>query len=183
EHRCSSPVGSRVGSFQVQRLFGRRTRTLVPTAAELLRPEIPHNARDKLLQRKVIQSNAYNRHAKELQPLQQGGTVRIQPKPNDRTKQWIKGEVEDQVDVRSYNIRTEDGRVYRRNRRHLRKTKPTPHSHIEMVIITLKNLTRHQDQLRMNKQQLLLPKQCTNRKKQPPRNKSRAVEVMFKVRQ
>ena len=31
--------------------------------------------------------------------------------------------MEDQVDIRSYEVRTEDGRLYRRNRRHLRQSK------------------------------------------------------------
>ena len=37
--------------------------------------------------------------------------------------------MEDQVDIRSYEVRTEDGRLYRRNRRHLRQSKePFVHS-------------------------------------------------------
>lgn len=35
----------------------------------------------------------------------------------------MKAIVEGQVDIRSYNIRTEDGREYRRNRRHLRTSR------------------------------------------------------------
>ena len=45
----------------------------------------------------------------------------MSPKVKDRDRKWIKATVEDQVDVRSYDVRTEDGRVYRRNRRHLRR--------------------------------------------------------------
>jgi len=40
-----------------------------------------------------------------------------------KDNKWLKAEVQDQVDIRSYKIRTEDGREYRRNRRHLRKSK------------------------------------------------------------
>jgi len=99
-------------------LFGRRTRTLLPTASTLLQPKVPHDARDKLLRRKEIQSYYYNRNVKELPPLQRGETVRMH-----KDNKWLKAEVQDQVDIRSYKIRTEDGREYRRNRRHLRKSK------------------------------------------------------------
>ena len=44
-------------------------------------------------------------------------------KPADRSGRWYKARVEQQVDVRSYDVRTEDGRVFRRNRRHLRGSK------------------------------------------------------------
>ena len=47
-----------------------------------------------------------------------GDVVGIRPTGNE--KAWKKALVEDQVDVRSYNVRTEDGPIFRRNRRHLR---------------------------------------------------------------
>ena len=50
-----------------------------------------------------------------------GEIVRV--KPTDRSGQWFKACVEQQVDVRSYEVRTEDGKIFRRNRRHLRNSK------------------------------------------------------------
>ena len=44
-------------------------------------------------------------------------------KPTDRSGRWFKARVEHQVDVRSYEARTEDGKIFRRNRRHLRNSK------------------------------------------------------------
>ena len=44
-------------------------------------------------------------------------------KPTDRSGRWFKARVEQQVDVRSYEVRTEDGKIFRRNRRHLRSSK------------------------------------------------------------
>ena len=44
-------------------------------------------------------------------------------KPTDRSGGGYKARVEQQVDVRSHDVRTEDGRVFRRNRRHLRSSK------------------------------------------------------------
>ena len=44
-------------------------------------------------------------------------------KPTDRSGRWFKARVEHQVDVRSYEVRTEDGKIFKRNRRHLRSSK------------------------------------------------------------
>ena len=41
----------------------------------------------------------------------------------DSSQRWFKEEVEEQADVRSYNVRTEDGRILRRDRRHLRRSR------------------------------------------------------------
>ena len=103
----------------VQRLFGRRTRTKLPIAKRLLKPETCTRVVEKLLEKKERQAFYYDRGAKELKPLERGQVVRFRP-PGYR--KWKKAVVDDQTDVRSYAIRTEDGRRYRRNRSHLRTT-------------------------------------------------------------
>ena len=108
-------------SSPAQRMFGRRTRTLIPTTSELLKPKIVEDVPGKLLKRKQLQAKYYNISAKELPPLSNGEVVRV--KPTDRSGRWYKARVEQQVDVRSYDVRTEDGRVFRRNRRHLKSSK------------------------------------------------------------
>ena len=102
-------------------MFGRRTRTLIPTTSELLKPKIVEDVQGKLLKRKQLQAKHYNISAKELPPLRKGEIVRV--KPTDRSGRWFKARVEHQVDVRSYEVRTEDGKIFRRNRRHLRNSK------------------------------------------------------------
>ena len=52
-----------------------------------------------------------------------GETVRVAPQPGNRSQKWLKAVVRDQTDVRSYNVRTEDGRMFRRNCKHLRSSK------------------------------------------------------------
>ena len=47
--------------------------------------------------------------------------MRVKPRPD--SKEWIKAAVDKEVDIRSYQARTEDGRTYRRNRRHLKHTR------------------------------------------------------------
>ena len=119
-------------SSPAQRLLGRRTRTLLPTAAPLLKPETQPNIREKLLKRKEVQRKYYNRSTKELPPLKKGDTVRVHPMSTDRHGQCFKAKVEEKVDIRSYVVRKEDGQTYRRNRRHLRATKePFVSSNIE----------------------------------------------------
>ena len=54
---------------------------------------------------------------------QTGEVARVAPKPGDRERKWFKAQVEGQVDIRSYEVGPEDGRLYRWNRRHLRQSK------------------------------------------------------------
>ena len=117
-----------IGSSPSQRLFGRRTRTMLPTSSGLLVPEtcVPH----KLKEKKAKQTYYYNRGAKALNRLEPGEVVRI--KPERGSMKWTKATVDKEVDIRSYQVRTEDGRTYRRNRRHFRHSRepifkaPTP---------------------------------------------------------
>ena len=106
-------------------MFGRRTRTQLPSAEELLRPQIAavETIKKQTLRQKEKQFFFYNQHVKELSPLKNGQVARVAPQPTDKQNKWSKGKVEDQVDIRSYRVRTEDGRVFRRNRRHLKCSK------------------------------------------------------------
>ena len=70
--------------------------------------------------RKAKQTYFYNRSAKELSRLEPGDPVRIKPETDSRT--WTKANEYKEVDNRSYKVRTEDGRTYRRNRMYLRLT-------------------------------------------------------------
>lgn len=100
-----------------QRLFGRRTKTLLPTSSRLLRPKAATSTLQQLQANKAKQAYYYNRHTKSLKPLEEGDTVRI--KPHKREKKWRKATVRNEVGTRSYQVTTENGRTYRRNRRHL----------------------------------------------------------------
>ena len=77
----------------------------------------------------------YDRGTKELTELLPGDLVRIQPQPSKlrKRKEWTLARVEGKVDIRSYQVRTEDGWVYRRNRRHLTR-ETTGDSRSEMVL-------------------------------------------------
>lgn len=45
-----------------------------------------------------------------LEPLKDGDIVRV--KPREKDNRWIMAKVEKQVDVRSYQVKKEDGRVF-----------------------------------------------------------------------
>lgn len=112
-----------IGTSPAQRLFGRRTKTLLPTPTKLLETSGAQNVTDKLRRSKNKQEYYYNRGTKELVPLEPGDSIRIKPRAGG--KRWIKAEVDSQVNIRSYNVTTEQGQTYRRNRRHLRLTPET----------------------------------------------------------
>ena len=118
-----------LGSSPAQRLFGRRTKTLLPTTRKLLKPKIQTRIKKKKQHKQDVQKHQYDRHAKSLAPLKTGETVRMKPKHSCTDKRWTKAKVQEQVDIRSYSVITEDGREYRRNRKHLKSTKEafTPH--------------------------------------------------------
>ena len=65
------------------------------------------------------QANYYNRSAHNLPTLETGETVRMKT-PN---KHWEKAVVLSEHKPRSYEIETESGARYRRNRRHIRKSR------------------------------------------------------------
>ena len=92
-----------------QRMFGQRTRTLIPATSELLKQKLVDDIPGKLLKKKKLQAKYYNYGAKELPHLSNGEVVRV--KPTGRSSQWHKAQVKQQVDVRSYEVRMEDGRV------------------------------------------------------------------------
>ncbi|CAG2219480.1 unnamed protein product [Mytilus edulis] len=104
-----------------QRMFGRRGRTLLPSASRLLKPDIQTDVVGNKRIQKEKQRSYYNRSAKDKTELAKGDIVRIKPFKNG--KEWTKAKVDEKCNIRSYNVTTEDGSTYRRNRRHLILTK------------------------------------------------------------
>ena len=72
-------------------------------------------------------------------------------KPTDRSGRWFKARVEQQVDVRSYEVRTEDGKIFRRNRRHLRGSKEAPSVRVNAEPIHRPNQTHLPERLTIPK--------------------------------
>ena len=102
-----------------QRLMGRRTRTLLPTAETLLQPNSDTTATARYLAaRKRLQCRQYNRGFKNLAPLKAGDAIRMKL-PGE--KKWSLGQCTRPLGRRSYEVEVE-GRRYHRNRRQVRST-------------------------------------------------------------
>ena len=107
----------------VQILFGRRTRTHLPTTQKLLASAHDRTAEKALQTAKERQSAYYNTSAKEKQQLKVGDTVRTRW---DKRHPWKKAKVVKVLPYRSYELRYEDGSVRRRTSKHVRFSPEPP---------------------------------------------------------
>ena len=111
------------GVTPAQALMSRRLRSPLPISQRKLNPKPVnrttfHAARQQQQQQ---QRKHYDRTAKSLPPLEKGDTVRFR---KDLQAAWTRGTVIRKHEApRSYVIKGENGTEYRRNRRHLRKTR------------------------------------------------------------
>lgn len=103
-----------------QRLMSLSTKTLLPTTANLLRPQITEDLHEKLLFNKERQAKYYNRGAWALARLNPSDTLRMYHGSNKtKDQELLKASVRSQVGTRSYEVVTEDGKTFRRNRVYL----------------------------------------------------------------
>jgi len=104
-------------------MFGRRTRTNLPTTTELLSISYDESALDALLDAKRRQANYYDRRARPREPLSVGDTVRTRWNNHD---DWEKAEITKVLPYRSYQLRFEDGSMRRRTSKHVRFSSEPP---------------------------------------------------------
>uniref|UniRef100_A0A3Q1GA47 Integrase catalytic domain-containing protein n=1 Tax=Acanthochromis polyacanthus TaxID=80966 RepID=A0A3Q1GA47_9TELE len=97
-------------------LMNRKLRTTLPCYTRIKRNKEIQTKLDNL---KRKQKNYYDKATKTLTPLAKDDVVRI----HDQDTWSRKATVLQEVGPRSYEVRTEDGNVLRRNRRNLLKTK------------------------------------------------------------
>ena len=103
-----------------QLLFGRKLRTQVPIATESLIPKTPdqYNTQRKLILRREKAKLNHDRHSRKTPypTLNLGSRIRFH-----HGKEWVPAEFVSQSQYpRSFNIRTPDGNVIRRNRAHIK---------------------------------------------------------------
>ena len=109
-------------SSPAQRLLGRRTKTELPTNAELLKPQGVNtdDVKMRIKTRQQRQARYYDKKARDLPPLEEGDVVRMRLFAlNGKT--WEKASVSKTLDERSYQVETEDA-TCRRKPVDLRKT-------------------------------------------------------------
>uniref|UniRef100_A0A8C7WX48 Gypsy retrotransposon integrase-like protein 1 n=1 Tax=Oryzias sinensis TaxID=183150 RepID=A0A8C7WX48_9TELE len=116
DHRNTPTQG--LDTSPAQRLLSRRTRTLIPMSDSLLQPKVTKNNQG-LTKNRERQSKYYNRTARDMDNLNPGDSVRVQPfEPHGL---WDKARVCKTLGDRSYEVEMDNGRVLRRNCRHLRR--------------------------------------------------------------
>jgi transposase InsO family protein len=108
-----------VNTSPAQRLFSRRTKTLLPTTSNLLKPGTARSfeSQKQLLENKRF--NTANRKGHDLKPLNPGDSVRVEPTQRG-TKEWRPAKVIKELKPRTYEIQLGNGNTVRRNRQHLR---------------------------------------------------------------
>ena len=103
-----------------QRLLGRRTKTLIPTTTEVLKPQGENTEKcRKQMENKKVATAERHMYRPQLKPFNVGDVVRMQP-INRAEKEWKEATVSKQLEARSYEVMDERGHTYRRNRQHLR---------------------------------------------------------------
>ena len=108
-----------------QRLFGRRTKSMMPTAEAKLRPGYIDPSREAELKvnRRALTAPSGRQ---DLKILHVGDTVRMQPiRTGDR--EWTQARVKRAITTRAFEVEAY-GRCYRRNRLHLRISAKSTHS-------------------------------------------------------
>ena len=113
---------AQLGLSPVQVLFGRRTRTNLPTAAALLTPPAAPVAQAALVTAKQRQAHYYNKRAKARAPIPIGSTVRARFDEGD----WRKAEVTRILPHRSYEVTFEGGSNRRRTSRQIHTSRESP---------------------------------------------------------
>ncbi|VDI20639.1 Hypothetical predicted protein [Mytilus galloprovincialis] len=115
-----------------QIFYGRRLKTTLPTTAPLLNVNNSQDTRRKLKERQS--KYYYDRHSKPLEPLQNGQKVLVH-----NGNKWSKHATVKRKHhtPRSYVVETADGRLYQRNRKHLRPTKCNKDQHTQNIVPTV----------------------------------------------
>ena len=103
-------------SWQLWRLMSRRTRTRIPTTSMMLEPKIEKHLPLKLKKMRLQKKKHYDMNAKPLKPLQKEQIVRLETKRGYGERAIV---IKEALRPRSYIVKTESGREFERNRRHL----------------------------------------------------------------
>lgn len=118
-HHRLTPRNDALGTASEQ-LMGRIIRSNLPIKSSLLKPKVIDNVPNKLSKVRSVQNDFANRKSRQTKTLFEGDSIRIQRSKRD----WCGGTIISKHEQpRSYIVKTDDGRIYRRNSHHIRATK------------------------------------------------------------
>ena len=115
-----------IGYSPAQLFLGRRLKTSLPTSAPLLQPQglDLHEVNDRLKTRQIKAKFYHDRHSgKDLKPLKIGESVVMAT----GDKKALATVIKRHDAPRSYILQSRDGRIFRRNRKHLQPASPSGH--------------------------------------------------------
>lgn len=103
-----------------QRLMGRQTRTVLPVPTTLLSQTTSTDVQKSLAKARNIYKHYADKSSRPQKPFEAGDKVRIQRSHRD----WVSGNIIRKLnEPRSYLVKTDDGKVGRRNSIHINYTK------------------------------------------------------------
>ena len=111
----------------VQRLFSRRTKTLLPMNPKLLLPEVQLDVTKNIERKRQLAKHYHDKSARSLPEIEIGQPVFVQPIAGNSNTDWVPAICEKKLSDRSYIIKS-NGKTYRRNRIHL-KPRLTDHDY------------------------------------------------------
>lgn len=125
EYRNMPIAGLNISPLQI--LFSRRVRTKIPVHTNLLKPIVPHNAHDKIVEKQRGTKAYHDLTAKPREGFETGENVLVKTE-----KVWEPAKVVTQhKSPRCYLILNNKGNVLRRNSSHLKKTHTELHTDSE----------------------------------------------------
>ena len=107
-----------IGLSPAQRMFSRRTKTLLPTSEQVLQPQIQTDVPERIKRKRQEAKYYYDRKAKNKPELETGQAIYVKKNRNNEGEtNWIPGQVHDQLSDRSYIVKVgSNGNRFRRNR-------------------------------------------------------------------
>ena len=162
----NTPRNNDLGS-PAQRLFSRRTKTLLPVSDQLLKPKVVENVAANLKNERDRQKRYYDQHTASLPKLDKGDHVMAQKDPKAN---WQPAIVKKEIAPRSYLITDNNDRVFRRNRSHLMHMKvpesSSPNSETQTTSTSSHKTSQNTTQQEVQKEKLTTKVKSSNSSEQ-----------------
>ncbi|XP_045446678.1 uncharacterized protein K02A2.6-like [Melitaea cinxia] len=116
----NTPISNTIAS-PAENLFNRKIRGIVPINQKCFYPKVNRNLREKLIEKQNKDKYFYNRNKKDLRPIETGEGVLFRI-----GRFWKKGIIKGKTNDRTYKIANENGRIFIRNRFHIKPLNMIP---------------------------------------------------------